>query len=79
VLVAAEPPQEVRPSRVRTKAKGKRSFTAHLSSFSEMTSAYGSDSTLSLKLQNGFIKTGYRATRRRQTLYPCPGDKTASG
>ncbi len=64
VLVAAVP-QEVKPSRARTKANEKRGLTAHLSSFFDMTSAYDSDSILFPKMQNDFIKTDYRATHRR--------------
>ena len=63
VLGAAAPPQEVKPSRTKTKAKEQRSLTAPLSSLFEMTTACGSDSSLFLKIQNDFIKTGYKAIR----------------
>jgi hypothetical protein len=45
----------------------------------EMTRAFGSSSTLFLKLQNDFIKIGYRATRRQQSLYPCLERRIALG
>jgi len=79
VLVAAVPPQEVKPSRTKTKARGKRSLTAPLSSFFEMTRAYGSDSNLFPKMQNDFTKIGYTATRLQPSLHPCPERRIALG
>ena len=78
VLVAAVP-QEVKPSRARTNAKTERSLTATPASLLEMTRAFGSSSTLFLKLQNDFLKIGYRATRRQQSLYPCRERRIALG
>ena len=79
VLVDPKPPQEVKPSRARTNAKTERSLTATPASLLEMTRAFGSSSTLFLKLQNDFIKIGYRATRRQQSLYPCLERRIALG